>query len=141
MTTVVVTLLGTLNRIVATFLFGCTIVRYGQERVAKEGRPITVFGVSALLAFRHMSLMWGVGEWWALFKRGRRLGVVALLFLSLAAFALIPSGTAGLLTPARFNKTSALTGSEVDFTSIDTDCVQWMEQEQPLFSYECSWEV
>jgi hypothetical protein len=51
LTTVVVTLIGTLNRIVATFLFGCTIVRYGQERVAKEGRPLTVFGVSALLAF------------------------------------------------------------------------------------------
>jgi hypothetical protein len=88
-----------------------------------------------------MSLMWGIGEWWALFKQGRRLAVIALLFLSLAALALIPSGTAGLLAPVRFNKTSALTGSEVDFTSIDPDCVQWMEQTLSNYDYDCSWEV
>lgn len=135
--TVVFTFLGTLNRILATFLFGRAIVRYGQERVAQKGRPLTVFGVSALLAFRHMSFMWGAGEWWALFKRGRRLAVLALLALSLVAFALIPSGTTALLEPVWFEKRSPLTGSEIDLTANHTDCVTWLAENGPNRFYGC----
>ncbi|KAJ2912775.1 hypothetical protein MD484_g7638, partial [Candolleomyces efflorescens] len=134
---IVFTLLGTFNRIFATFLFGCAITRYGQERVAEEGKPITVFGVSALLAFRHMSLVWGGRELLFLFRRARRLALLASLVLCLAAFALIPSGTTGLLTPEHFHKTSPLTGKEVDFTSIDTDCVTWLGNNSPDILFGC----
>jgi hypothetical protein len=139
LTTAIVTLIGTFNRILATFLFGCAIVRFGQERAAWEGKPLTVFGVSALLAFKHMSLMWGVGELWALLKRGRRLAVVASLFLCLGSFALIPSGTAGLLAPGRFNKITELTEKEIDFTSNHTNCATWLED--TLYKSSCSWMV
>ncbi|KAJ2919625.1 hypothetical protein MD484_g767, partial [Candolleomyces efflorescens] len=126
LTNSIATLLGTFNRILASFLFGCAIVRYGQERAIQAGKPLTVFGVSAFLAFRHMSLMWGIGEWWELFKQGRRFAVIVSLFLCLGATALIPSGTAGLLTPGRFNRTSDLSGREVDFTSTP-ECEAWLD--------------
>lgn len=134
-----VTLLGTVNRIIATFLFGCAIVRYGQEWIGAKEDRVTVFGVSALLAFRHLSLMWGIGEWWALFKQARRMVVVALLLLSLAGFALIPSGTAGLLAPVSYNKTAVATGREMDFTTEDSECMAWMESMGSL--NQCGWVV
>jgi hypothetical protein len=136
--TAVFTFLGTINRIFATFLFGCAIVRYGQERVAKEGRPLTVFGVSALLAFRHMSLMWGIGELWSLFRRGRRFALIVSLFLCLVAFALIPTGTADLLTPTQFHKVLPLSGAEIDFTSNDTACVTWLGNNSPDLFFGCN---
>ncbi|KAJ2926293.1 hypothetical protein H1R20_g10804, partial [Candolleomyces eurysporus] len=135
----VVTLLGTLNRIIATFLFGCAIVRYSQEWINIKEDRVTVFGMSALLAFRHMSFMWGIGEWWALFRQGRRLVVLALLLLSLGGFALIPSGTAGLLAPGPYNKTSVVTGREVDFTTEDSECLGVMESSS--IPNKCDWVV
>ncbi|RXW15676.1 hypothetical protein EST38_g10179 [Candolleomyces aberdarensis] len=135
--TAVVTLLGTFNRIIATFLFGCAIVRYGQEWISIKEDRITVFGMSALLAFRHMSFMWGIGEWWALFRRGRRLVILALLLFSLGGFALIPSGTAGLLAPGQYNKTSVVTGREMDFTTEDSECLAWIENLGSLA--RCDW--
>ncbi|KAJ2912776.1 hypothetical protein MD484_g7639, partial [Candolleomyces efflorescens] len=135
--TVFITFLGTFNRIIASYLFGRAIVRYGQERVGQKGRPLTVFGVSALLAFRHKSFMWSAGEWWTLFRQGRRLAVVASLALCLAAFAVIPTGTTALLAPVWFVKRSPLTGSEVDLTANSAECATWLEQNTPNHFYGC----
>ncbi|KAJ2919653.1 hypothetical protein MD484_g768, partial [Candolleomyces efflorescens] len=134
--TILITFLGTLNRIIASYVFGHAIIRYGQERIAQNRRHLTVFGVSALLAFRHKSFMWSVEEW-SMFRQGRRLAVVVSLAFSLAAFAVIPTGTTALLAPVLFTKNSPLKGSEVDLTTNDADCVSWLEKNTPSNFYGC----
>jgi hypothetical protein len=126
-----VTFIGTLNRITATFLFGCAITRYGQELIATKDEAVTVFGVSAFMAFRHMSLVWGLSDCKALVEKGQRSLMVFLLFVALASFASIPSGTASLIAPSMFNITSPmgeLTGQELDFTSQNGQCISWFEE-------------
>lgn len=100
---------------------------------------MTVFGVSALLAFRHMTMVWGVRQWGQLVKGKGRLLVVLMLLLSLGALALIPSGTASLITPGEFNKTADLKGTELDFTSDDSGCLTWLDQNK--VTNTCDWKV
>ncbi|KAJ2925285.1 hypothetical protein H1R20_g11830, partial [Candolleomyces eurysporus] len=135
---IVVTQLGTINRLAATFLLGKVVVRFGQELIASAHRErVTVFGVSALLAFRHMSLVWGWGQFRQLAKGKSRFIVIALLLLCLAALSMIPSGTAGLITPGEFNKTAELSGTELDFFSEDTLCLAWLEANK--VRNNCDW--
>ncbi|KAJ2926083.1 hypothetical protein H1R20_g11009, partial [Candolleomyces eurysporus] len=135
---IVVTLIGTINRLIATFLFGLTIVRLGQELIAASIRQeVTVFGVTALLAFRHMSMVWGIGQLRQM-KNGRgRWAILALLLAALGAFALVPSGTVSLITPGQFNKTAELRGAELDFTSTDPGCLTWLEANRVV--NKCDW--
>jgi hypothetical protein len=126
-----VTFIGTLNRITATFLFGSAITRYGQEFIAaKSGEEVlTVFGVSSLMAFRHMTLVWGLSDCKALVRKRHRFLMVFLLFVALASFATIPSGTASLIAPTVFvikSRMGELTGWELDFTTQADQCVSWL---------------
>jgi hypothetical protein len=136
----IVTFIGTVNRLIATLLFGKAVVRLGQELIAKNSQPeVTVFGVSALLAFRHMTMVWGVRQWRQLARGKGRLAVVVMLLASLGALALIPSGTANLITPGQFNKTAELRGTELDFTSDDPRCSTWLARNQ--VTNDCDWQV
>ncbi|KAJ2926289.1 hypothetical protein H1R20_g10800, partial [Candolleomyces eurysporus] len=142
----IVTFIGTINRIIATLLFGKAVVRLGQELIAKNSAKnsqpeVTVFGVSALLAFRHMTMVWGVRQWGQLIKGKWRLLVVLMLVLSLGALALIPSGTASLITPGEFNKTADLRGTELDFTSGDSECLTWLGQNQVSVTNTCDYKT
>ena len=136
-------LVGTINRVIATLLFGKAGVRLGQEIIAtnssQDSPQATVVGISALLAFRHMTLVWGVRQWKNLVQGFSRLAVVALLLASLAALALIPSGTANLITPVEFNKTADLRGTELDFTSADPECIAFLGRSQ--LTNLCDWKV
>ncbi|KAJ2936274.1 hypothetical protein H1R20_g824, partial [Candolleomyces eurysporus] len=107
-----VTFVGTLNRIAATFLFGCAITRYGQESIA------TKVGNEAVTVF----------DWKALEQKPRRCILVVLFFVVLGGFATIPSGTASLVAPSRFHKSQMmeLTGWELDFTVQDPQCASWL---------------
>ncbi|KAJ2926290.1 hypothetical protein H1R20_g10801, partial [Candolleomyces eurysporus] len=140
----IVTLIGTINRLIATLLFGKAVVRLGQELIAKNSAKnsepeVTIFGVSALLAFRHMTMVWGARQWRQLVKERGRLVVVLLLLLSLGALALIPSGTASLITPAEFKKTSELEGTELDFTSDESRCRAWLDENK--VENKCDWKT
>ncbi|KAJ2926510.1 hypothetical protein H1R20_g10572, partial [Candolleomyces eurysporus] len=131
----VVTFIGTANHFAATSLFGQIIVRFGQELISLEG--VTVFDVSALSAFRYMTVVWDVGQWKGLAKGGQRLAVLGFFLAMLGASSLVPLGTASLITPGEFNKTAELRGSELDFTSSDSACVEWLERNR--VSSRCDW--
>ncbi|RXW11764.1 hypothetical protein EST38_g14091 [Candolleomyces aberdarensis] len=134
---IVVTFIGTMNRLFVTILFSRMIVRLGQELIAARLRQeVTVFGSSALLAFGHMSTVLGTGQ--SQMKNGSgRWAILALLLAVLGAFALVPSGTAGLITPREFNKTAELRGTELDFTSTDSECLMWLVENR--FPKNCDW--
>jgi hypothetical protein len=129
--------IGTANQLVMTFLLSQIILRYGEELVKLD--EVTVFRMSALSAFRYMTLVWGFAQRKGLTKAKRRLAVVLLFFLTLGASSLISPGTVGLLTPGTFNKTAELRGTELDFTSDDPGCLEWLERNQ-LTNF-CGWKV
>ncbi|RXW15815.1 hypothetical protein EST38_g10038 [Candolleomyces aberdarensis] len=120
----VVTFIGTTNQFIMTFLLSQIIVRFGQELISLAN--VTVFDVSALSAFRYMTVVWGIGQWKGLAKGNRRLAILGLFLAALGASSLAPSGTAILITPGQFNKTAELRGREIDFTSDDPGCLEWL---------------
>lgn len=130
-------LVGTANRLAVTWLLGQAIVKLGQALITGTG--VTVFDVSALFAFRYMTPGWGAEQLKGLTRRGWRLAIVVLLLATLGASALIPSGTAGLVTPGKFNKTAELRGTELDFTSSEPGCLAWLEENRVRTS--CDWKV
>ncbi|KAJ2936092.1 hypothetical protein H1R20_g999, partial [Candolleomyces eurysporus] len=134
---IVVTLIGTINRLIATFLFGLMIARLGQELIAARIRQeVAVFGLT-LPAFCDMSMVRGIRQLTQMKNMKGRLAMLALLLAALGAFALVPSGTAGLITPGQFNKTAELRGTELDFTSTDPGCLTWLEANRVV--NKCDW--
>ncbi|RXW24321.1 hypothetical protein EST38_g1511 [Candolleomyces aberdarensis] len=129
----VVTFIGTANHFAVTFLFGQIVMRFGQELISLKG--MTVFDVSALSAFRYMTVVWGIEQWKGLGKQ--RLAVLGLFLAALGASSLVPLGTASLITPGEFNKTAELRGRELDFTSSDSGCWVWLQQNRVVNS--CDW--
>ncbi|KAJ2913317.1 hypothetical protein MD484_g7090, partial [Candolleomyces efflorescens] len=129
MSSAVVTFIGTVIRLLATFLFGRMIVRFSQEWIAASSEEkVTVFEVSALFAFRHLALsaMFGITK--EQLKNGKwRRKILVLLLVCLGTFELVPTGIAGLITPGQFNRTASLTGTELDFASTDPGCLAWLE--------------
>ncbi|RXW15162.1 hypothetical protein EST38_g10692 [Candolleomyces aberdarensis] len=132
----VITLIGTANQFAATFLFGQTIVRLGQELIGRR-RPEN--HEQPLSAFRHMTLVWGIGTWNRLAKSpGEQRTRVLILFLATwGAVQLVPSGTAGLITPGQVQKTAELSETELDFTSSYPECLDWLEANR--VRNRCDW--
>jgi hypothetical protein len=134
----VVTFLSTIITAIATFVFGKVIVRLGQELIAAD-TEVTVFGVSAMLAFRHATLVWGIGQWRPLKNGKGRWAMLVLLLACLGAFKVAPTGIAGLITPGQFNRTVDLTGTELNFASTDPGCLAWLEENR--VDNDCDWKV
>jgi hypothetical protein len=154
----VVTFIGTLNRLAASVLFGQTIVRLGQELVnrrrlkdnergenpqqnASHRGNMTVFRISALSAFRQVAPVWGVGTWYRLgqAKEKKKLAALVLLLATWGSVQLVPSGTAGLITPGQVIRNAEVRGMEWDFTSSDPGCLTWMEANR--VNNTCGWTV
>ncbi|KAJ2912774.1 hypothetical protein MD484_g7644, partial [Candolleomyces efflorescens] len=113
-----VTLLGTGNQFLVTILLSQIILRLGEELVRLD--RVTVFQQGKGLA-----------------RSKRRLAVVLLFLGALGASSLIPSGTAALITPGAFNKAAELRGTEIDFTSDDPGCLEWLERHR--LTNLCDW--
>ena len=127
-----------ISMIVSTF-FSLSIIRFSQELVSHY-KPTRPFHLRVLLAFRHRNWPWGKSwkdvkylmskqRWWP----------AALVILCVLIFPQLISSTASLVTPAPFNRTAILNGTELDFSSTDADCLDWFEA-NPL-SNACDWQV
>ncbi|KAJ2914085.1 hypothetical protein MD484_g6318, partial [Candolleomyces efflorescens] len=147
----VATLIGTLNQVAATFLFGKAIVRLGQELIDRrrhdvdaEGRRVqagdmSVFRSSCLSAFRYMSLVWGLGTWSGLAKRKRQVLVLVAFLATWLVVQFVPSGIAGLITPGHVIRDTEISAMELDFTSSEPECLTWMEANRVRNT--CDWKA
>ena len=135
-----VTLVGSVVRSIIGYLFSFAIVRFGQEWIAKShsGPGVTVFDVSLLSAFRNQTWVWGVDEWKLANRRSRPIPLL-LVATCILGFALVPSGTAGLIAPTTFNRTVVLKGREINFMPSDVQCLPWLEANQ--IGSNCDWKV
>ncbi len=132
-----VTLIGSLVSFVIDILFSFSVIRFAQEWVAVADE-VTVFHVSVLSAFRFQTWPWGLKDLKTVFARNRLLPVL-LVGVCIGSFTFVPSSTTSLLGPAPFNKTAALTGTELDFSSTASECTQFLNA-NPI-SNKCDWQV
>ena len=131
-TTYLVTLISSVNTIIVTFFYSIAIVRFSQEW-ATHARTPKPLHLRTLLALRHQR--------WRTNGNGARSswGLAVLVFVCFAMFPNLTSSISTLITPVRFNRTSTLTGTELDFSSTARECVFWFKT-NPI-SNTCNWKV
>ena len=138
-TTYFITLICSIISMIISALFSHSIVRFAQELVTHRA-PTSPFILSVLLAFRHLNWPWGKNVKAAKYLMSKkRWWPALLLIICLLTFPHLISSTTSLLTPAPFNRTAGLTGTKLDFSSSDIDCLTWFAS-NPI-SNNCSWEV
>jgi len=136
-TTFFITLLGNIVSVIVSIFFSFATIRFAQEWVASD-KDVTVFDVSMLFAFRYQKWPWAKKELNWPFLRTRWLPMV-LTVGCIAAFVFVPSSTTSLISPVLFNRAATLTGTELDFSSSDADCLAWFEANR--IPNGCDWKV
>jgi hypothetical protein len=132
-----VTLLGNIVNLIVSILFSFAVIRFAQERFTSDA-DVTVFDVSFLSALRHQHWPWGIQDLSYLLNRTRWLAAV-LVAGCVAAFAFVPGSTTSLISPAPFNRTVPLTGTELNFSSSAADCLAWFNANN--IPNNCDWQV
>ena len=135
-----VTLLGNIVSMIVSIFFSIAVVRFAREWVTNNDQ-VTVFDVSLISAFRYHNWPWSMKDHKYLLVRKRWLPVV-LAGVCIAAFPLVPSGTTSLLAPDSFYRTVLLNGTELNFASNATDCVDWFKDNRGHHDTTiCGWQV
>ena len=133
-----ITFLGSIVSFIVSIIFSTAVLRFSQEW-ATNNDHVTVFDVSLISAFRNLNWPWRIKDHKYLLVRNRWVPVV-LAGACIAAFTLIPSGTTSLITPVPFNRTRPQIGTELDFSSNVSDCIDWFAA-NPLPQDYCDWRV
>lgn len=133
-----VTLVGNIVCLIINILFSSAVTRSAQEWIAQQRTEVTVYHVLLLTGLRTQTWPWTLKDLKEVFALKRWLQLV-LLGVCIGTFTFVPSSTTSLLTPIPFNRTVALKGTEVDFSSTDTDCLAWLNKK--YISINCDWEV
>ena len=131
-TNFVITQVGIIVQLIVGALFSYAVVRFTQEWIMDA--RITVYHIFLVNGFKSRGLL-DVAK---VITRHRWLPAVPLLAYVLA-FINVPSGTTSLITPIPFNRTVDLEGTEINFSSKATDCLEWLNSH--YVSNSCDWEV
>jgi len=133
-----ITLICSVISMLVSALFSFAIIRFAQELVSR--RPTRPFHLRVLLAFRHQSWPWGKSwEDVKYLSKGSRWWPALLVIICLLTFPNLVSTTTSLITPMPYNRTATLIGTELDFSSTDTSCLDWYRANP--YSSNCDWQV
>lgn len=111
-------------------LFSAAVVSLSQRWVVHK--DTTILHITLFSALKNNGLpisLLGEGNF-ALF-------VLAVVYFLM--FQLVTPGITALLTPVTFNRTISLSGTELDFASIDTGCIDWFNNN--TIPHSCDWMV
>ncbi len=134
-TNYVFTLISNIINTIVGSLFSFAVIRFSQEWIAKT--EATVYHVSVITGFRYRFWPWGLKDLRGVFTHNKWLPVVMLLCLG--AFGNVPSSATSLLTPIPYSRTIGLKGKEIDFSTSDANCLQWLNARS--ISNNCDWQV
>ncbi|TFK65189.1 hypothetical protein BDN72DRAFT_962696 [Pluteus cervinus] len=148
-TQVVVTLAGIVSMAV-TFLFGAAVVCVAQKWVTTATQVPTGLANSEVLAteqnneansdrlkrtvrIKHLARLANIGGLRPVFafNSWRAVGVSIVAVLLYVACNQALAGISAMFTPQPLSLTTALTGSEVDFSSTNPTCLDWYEANPP----------
>jgi len=68
-----------------------------------------------------------------------RYGLFFIAFMFAVPFTFVNSGITALLLPIRFTRAASVVATELDFTSNQTDCINWFNNN--TMSPNCGWKV
>jgi hypothetical protein len=135
-TTFTITAFASVLAVYIDYLFAGAVTSLAQKCVVH--RDLDIFRISFFAALTSHEFRWKLEDWRELLRPGRFL-LAPTVMLFIVTFTFVTSGLTSLLTPAPFIKTSALTGTEIDFTSTDPGCMSWFDDS--AIPAACGWFV
>ncbi|KAF8978810.1 hypothetical protein BDQ17DRAFT_1318271 [Cyathus striatus] len=132
-----VTLIGNVITLIVDILFSFSILRFSQEWVS-DNKGVTVFHVSLISALRHHEWPWKIQDLKHLFVRNRWL-LATLAGACIICFTFVPSSVTSLINPVTFNRTTSISVTEIDLSSISPDCINWFASNQ--IPNQCDWKT
>jgi len=137
-----ITQIGSIVNLIVGFLFSTSVLRYCQGWMAPK-EHISFFHLSLILAFRNHSVpRWSMSDRKYILTRKRWIRA-ALVLACIYAFTFIASGVTTILTPLPFLQSSALQGTELDFSPNPnaTTCLEWLSTQAISRTDPCQWKV
>jgi len=137
-TTYFISFIGSIITAAVTTFFSLAIIRFAQELVTYH-KPTRPFHLTVLLGFRHQTWPWGFT--WKDVKylmAEKRWPLAILVVVCILTFPQLISSITSLITPGPFNRMASLSGTELDFSSNETDCLAWFKAPR---SNNCDWGV
>jgi len=131
------TLIANIISIIVTTLFSSAIIRFAQEWV--YGQSTRAFHLTLLSGIRHQTWPWMGWQDVKSLSAETTWRFASLVVVCILTFVVSTSSTTSLITPAPFNRTTILTGTELNFSSNDTDCLAWFNAHPR--SNNCDWQV
>ena len=137
-TNYLVTFIGTIISIIVGILLSTAVTRLAREWVPKRD-PITVFHVISLSAFKHHSWPWNLNDSITHLFDPRTSLAVVFIGVCVLALTTITSSITSLITPVPFTRTLPLQGTELDFSTNDTACLEFLNE--ITISNQCDYQV
>ncbi|KDR68394.1 hypothetical protein GALMADRAFT_231359 [Galerina marginata CBS 339.88] len=133
-----VTIIAIVINAIIGILFSKAVLRFAQEWMVPKP-SVTIFHVSLISAFMNRKFLMphGLRDTYLL-ERKRWLRVV-LVVVCVLTFTNVTSGVTSLITPFPFNRMASLRGSELNFSSTATECLDWLNA-HPIPN-DCNWET
>ena len=142
-TNFVVTFIASLGSLVISILVSMAVVRLSRTWIARKGHQEThptIFQVSLLSGFKHHTVPWGFSDRGALFVK-KRVFLFLLVVVWMFIFTAVTPAITSLISPIPFTRTDSLTGTEIDFTSNVSECVNWFDSNTIDDTAPCDWVV
>ncbi|KDQ53327.1 hypothetical protein JAAARDRAFT_39389 [Jaapia argillacea MUCL 33604] len=139
-TTWVVTNISNILAIIVTYFFSSSARTLASKWLTTESRRSDIWTLSFMSAAKSpsQSLSWLFSnKSWLLASYASRLRPASAVLLYFVLFLVVLSGFNALLTPHTITRTAKLTGSELDFTTTDSNCTFWLANNAP--ADDCNW--
>ena len=130
----IVTSIAVIINLVIVDLFTMAVASLAKKQLIREDS--TIPRITFFITLRHRSLP-------TYLFRERKLLLFWTVAFYIFTFAFITPGITALLLPIRFTRSVTLNGTELDFASRDSDCVDWFNSNRPQLSgsQSCDWLV
>ncbi|KAF8812665.1 hypothetical protein BYT27DRAFT_7159083 [Phlegmacium glaucopus] len=133
-----VTVISTLINMIIAYLFSTAVIRFSQEWITKK--DLNLFGLSLISGFSTHKIPWGPKDISYLCSNKSRILRATLIIFCWATFILVQSSITSLLGPVRFEKTFPLLGTELDFSTNNITCLNYLRSSpNNISSPRCGW--
>ncbi|KAF8812671.1 hypothetical protein BYT27DRAFT_7132308 [Phlegmacium glaucopus] len=133
-----ITFISTLINMIVAYLFSTAVIRFAQEWITKN--HLNLFGLTLISGFSSQKIPWGPKDISYVCKKKSRTLRATLIILCWAAFTFGTSGITSLLEPDPFDKKSQLNGTELDFSTNDTACLNYLRSNpNDIGGSLCTW--
>ncbi|KAF8812669.1 hypothetical protein BYT27DRAFT_7132302 [Phlegmacium glaucopus] len=133
-----VTFISTLINMILAYLFSKAVIRFSQEWITKK--DLNLFGLSLISGFSSHKIPWGPKDISYVFSKRSRILRATLIISCWAAFTFGISGFTSLLGPVPFERPFKVQGTELDLSTNDTTCLNYLRSNpNNISSPVCGW--